>query len=161
MINVIPAGSEELPWFDRNTTFLIYDKTSWNEMKLFLTSRYLYFFHLFSGSQLAYSHLLAAAWRSQQLVSMSTITLADRAANEPSVKFSQSRRRPLLGAFNQEKAQVRTFSVIVKTLPMVRLQLYQPTWLWTWTPTTGIWDLQAAANKCEYASCEPENKWKK
>ena len=68
-------------------------------MKLFLISRCLYFFHLFSGSQLAYSHLLAAAWRSQQLVSMSTITLADRAANEPSAKFSQSRRRPLLGPY--------------------------------------------------------------
>ena len=26
---------------------------------------------------------------------------------------------------------------------------------------TNCWDLQAAANKCEYASCEPENKWKK
>ena len=26
---------------------------------------------------------------------------------------------------------------------------------------TNYWDLQAAANKCEYASCEPENKWKK
>ena len=41
-------------------------------------------------------------------------------------------------AFNQEKAQIRTFSVIVKTSLMVRSQLYQPTWLWTWTPTTGI-----------------------
>ena len=39
-----------------------------------------------------------------------------RAANEPSATFSQSRRRPLLGAFNQEKAQVGAFSVIVKTL---------------------------------------------
>ena len=26
---------------------------------------------------------------------------------------------------------------------------------------TNCWDLQAAVNKCEYASCEPENKWKK
>ena len=48
-----------------------------------------------------------------------------RDANEPSAKFSQSRRRPLLGAFNQHKAQVGAFSVIVKTLPMVRLQLYR------------------------------------
>ena len=48
-----------------------------------------------------------------------------RDANEPSAKFSQSQRRPLLGAFNQHKAQVGAFSVIVKTLPMVRLQLYR------------------------------------
>ena len=32
--------------------------------------------------------------------------------------------KALVGAFKQEKAQVGAFSVIVKTLPMVRLQLY-------------------------------------
>ena len=31
--------------------------------------------------------------------------------------------KALVGAFNQEKALVGAFSVIVKTLPMVRLQL--------------------------------------
>ena len=32
--------------------------------------------------------------------------------------------KALVGAFNQEKAQVVAFSVIVKTLPLFRLQLY-------------------------------------
>ena len=51
--------------------------------------------------------------------------IEDRAAKEPSPKFSQSRRRPTLepcvlnvkavvGAFNQEKVLLRAFSVIVK-----------------------------------------------
>ena len=51
--------------------------------------------------------------------------IEDRASNEPSPKFSQSRRRPTLepsvlnvkavvGAFNQEKVLLRAFSVIVK-----------------------------------------------
>ena len=40
-----------------------------------------------------------------------------RAANEPSAKFSQSRGRPLLCT------STRAFSVIVKTSPMVSLQL--------------------------------------
>ena len=32
--------------------------------------------------------------------------------------------KALVGAFNQEKVLVGAFSVIVKTLPMVRLKLY-------------------------------------
>ena len=32
--------------------------------------------------------------------------------------------KALVGAFNQEKALVEAFSVIVKSLPMVRLQLF-------------------------------------
>ena len=34
--------------------------------------------------------------------------------------------KALVGAFNQEKALVGAFSVIVKTSPMFRLQLYSP-----------------------------------
>ena len=111
MINVIPTGSEELPSLDRNTTFFIYDKTSWNEIKLFLiwyqrwstlfspfvswlTSIYLWF--TFIGSVLT-PEIIAFRTINIRRVHNHVSLLSDRAENKPSAKFSQSRRRPLLG----------------------------------------------------------------
>ena len=53
---------------------------------------------------------------------------------------------------------LRTFSVIVKTTDGSFAALSANVIV---DMDTNYWDLQAAANKCEYASCEPENKWKK
>ena len=54
-----------------------------------------------------------------------TLDLFLRAANEPSVLDSVSNMKALVlvGTFNLEKALIETFSMIVKTLPMVRFQV--------------------------------------
>ena len=139
MINVIPAGSEEMPSIDRNTKCIIYDKTSWNEIKLFLISRWsslLYplvswltsisLIHIYWQQPHTRSHHVPHhqhaldSWRPRARVHNHVSLLSDKAVNEPSAKFSQSRRRPLLGPSPGWKRLVEVFSVIVKTSPKVR-----------------------------------------
>ena len=74
----------------------------------------------------------SSRWVIVSIVLSPSPQLWSRAANEPSAKFEQSWRRPLLrssaGCFHFLIVSMylvgRAFSVTVKTLPMARLQLY-------------------------------------